>query len=823
MKKQFTFVFGVVIASVLLLYSASSNKVLNFKEPIDAISFAAPSSVIEAEILLEDGWQPLEIETEFDPKLQITNLVVFNTATNTVTVRGKDAHILVAQPIRLEHKSPSYEVAALSNTIAPKILSRRQWGADDAFLIRGSASAHPNADVTDVEQSLSTREVACEQLQTLYSNEFKTTKTVTSSATFQPLRWPQSFSPKIHTLVVHHTASNNSTDARSGWERMQALYAYHANNRGWGDVGYNYVIDQNGQIYEGRAGGDYVVGGHAYCNNIGTMGIALMGNFENEQPTNDQTKSLQWLLIELGEKYGIDHTKSVQYHGTKRASIIGHRDVVQTQCPGKTLYGGLPEIIDNVQRGNFSNSVAYPRIQTVAPATQNRRVPTTRTQSTVSTTPITIRSNGGTSITARPGGSINIPIIVDSTVRIAKRGRIAEVTRSSSQIGVWQRLPDGSEVRVRSELIATQTIQANTSSTVQIRVQIPREEGSYSLKIGAVQFTISTEGRRTRAPVVTDRFTVTDAPGVRSQRGRITQTPLTTRAPATVTDQVLFPSATTTSNNPNIRIKLSYEGQSAQLALGAAGGFVQGLEVQNTVTIEREGSQCVTTVNGKLIRRSVLQFTSRNDSTTIASWDNPLNTFRGMIECRVENDALILINELPMEEYLWGLSEQPDSEPYEKQRTFAIAARSYASHYLDSAYRKFPGKPYDGNDSPANFQKYSGRNYEQYNPRWIRAVKDTAGLVVTKSNQIVKTPYYSSNDGRTRSPAENGWPNFLFAEVFSSKPDPWCEGQTLRGHGVGMSGCGAEGQANEGAKAEAILNYYYPGTTIQNVGAVLRR
>ena len=48
---------------------------------------------------------------------------------------------------------------------------------------------------------------------------------------------------------------------------LRAIYQYHAVSRGWGDIGYNYIIGQRGQIYEGRAGGDYVVGAHAAWNN----------------------------------------------------------------------------------------------------------------------------------------------------------------------------------------------------------------------------------------------------------------------------------------------------------------------------------------------------------------------------------------------------------------------------------------------------------------------------------------------------------------------------------------------------------------------------
>ncbi len=175
---------------------------------------------------------------------------------------------------------------------------------------------------------------------------------------------------------------------------------------------------------------------------------------------------------------------------------------------------------------------------------------------------------------------------------------------------------------------------------------------------------------------------------------------------------------------------------------------------------------------------------------------------------------LILINELPLEQYMMGLAEEPDTEPREKQRAFGIAARTYATWYLDDKNRKFPGKPYDGSDSPAEFQIYGGMAFEEKNPRWVRIVKETANQVLLFGGQVIKPPYFSSDDGRTRSPVEDGWGNFPFASIFASKPDPWCAGMQNRGHGVGMSGCGAKAQADEGKTGEEILTYYYPGTTV---------
>jgi SpoIID/LytB domain protein len=170
---------------------------------------------------------------------------------------------------------------------------------------------------------------------------------------------------------------------------------------------------------------------------------------------------------------------------------------------------------------------------------------------------------------------------------------------------------------------------------------------------------------------------------------------------------------------------------------------------------------------------------------------------------------------LSVEDYMLGLGEEPDTEPYEKQRAFAIAARSYVTYYLDPAHRKFPGKDYDATDDPATFQKWSGTGFTVANPSWVKAVQSTAGQVLTKNNQVVRAPYFSTDDGQTRTPIDAGWgASFPFSEIFTSKPDPWCKGLSMAGHGVGMSGCGAKGQAQIGKTAEEILQYYYPGTTI---------
>lgn len=235
------------------------------------------------------------------------------------------------------------------------------------------------------------------------------------------------------------------------------------------------------------------------------------------------------------------------------------------------------------------------------------------------------------------------------------------------------------------------------------------------------------------------------------------------------------------------------------------------------LTPSAEGQSCVVDAAGVQAGSEALRIEPSADGLSIINIDaNTQRVYRGVVECRIIGGGVALINELPLEDYLRGLAEEPDSEPFEKQRAFAIAARSYALSYISPDKRKFPGQPYDGTDDPATFQAYQGMTFERGNPQWVKAVTSTATVVLRSEGEVLRAPYFSSDDGRTRSPAEAGWKNFPHAELFSSKSDPWCRGLRLSGHGVGMSGCGARGQAKDGKTAEEILRYYYPGAVIRN-------
>ena len=162
----------------------------------------------------------------------------------------------------------------------------------------------------------------------------------------RPLYWPISASPQIAKFVIHHTGEYVK-EQRNPAEIMRAIYFFHTITRGWGDIGYNYVIDPQGNIYEGRAGGPFAVGAHTAFHNIGSVGISLMGNFQTEQPTTAQTEVLSLLLADHARRFKVNLSGRTFFLGQHSANVSGHRDVARaghsTACPGRIFMQNCPK------------------------------------------------------------------------------------------------------------------------------------------------------------------------------------------------------------------------------------------------------------------------------------------------------------------------------------------------------------------------------------------------------------------------------------------------------------------------------------------------
>jgi len=156
----------------------------------------------------------------------------------------------------------------------------------------------------------------------------------------------QSYTTVTH-LIAHHTAMGVETP-ESDWPALvRSIWNFHVFERGWADIGYNYLIDPNGVIYEGRSGGDNVVGAHFSGVNAGTMGVAMLGDFTNAAPTMEALNSLKKILAWKCDQRGLDPTEKSLHAASELNlnTISGHRDGPgATECPGESFYPLLPAI-----------------------------------------------------------------------------------------------------------------------------------------------------------------------------------------------------------------------------------------------------------------------------------------------------------------------------------------------------------------------------------------------------------------------------------------------------------------------------------------------
>lgn len=806
-----------------------------YSSPVDAFSVTLSQKTFRWSMRQPTGWSDWQTyEDDGDGAIGAeSELIMLPRETTGIRVEGiknsADIH-----EISVSHE-PAKPRSAAVNGIAVGALSRSEWGADSSYLYTNTSRTDditPDADTTKSDNGGSSgqgdqRVQDCVRAQNEYPDEFRYASTVQKDAQGRSYLWPLQYSKSVKMLVVHHSALVVQGDPRPSVERVRAIYKYHALTKGWGDIGYHYVIDENGQVYEGRQGGEYVVGGHAYCNNTGTVGIVLLGNFEIEQPSQAQAKSLQSLLLDLSKTYKINLQSSVTFHGKKfDAPIVRHKDLLSTLCPGYYLSNAFSHIVQNVRDGKPNAAVSFPPLPTAT---------SSPTATPVLSSPQGLQEGiaftGRTTISINPGGKQRLSFTYTAGPGGAYEGkRVADVRISSPDIilsvdnGItWVPITKG--VLLPSDLPAYETI------SLQMVIEAPMNAGEYWMEIGGIHFTISVSGRRARTGNYVSPFTAQTMqivrprpvrqstvlnPRVRPQSRRSLSSSISSTES---TPAVTVPFQTTPSVSPastsDIRIRLSAD-TNPTIRFASSGQIDhQRVAAGTAVSLFSKNGMCEAQKNGeRFTSGSNLRFAAASDMLIVEGIKGLTRSYHGTIECRVLDGSLVLINELPLEAYMAGISEEPDTELYEKQRAFAIAARTYAAYYMNPDTRKFPGKPYDGSDNPANFQAYAGVGIEAANPRWVQAVTSTANQVLQYQNKIFKPAYFSSDDGRTRSPAEIGWKNFPAAEIFASKPDPWCEGLTLRGHGVGMSGCGAKGQAQEGRSAEQILQYYYPGARI---------
>ncbi|MDG9720763.1 FG-GAP-like repeat-containing protein [Streptomyces sp. DH24] len=185
------------------------------------------------------------------------------------------------------------------------------------------------------------------------------------------------YGTEIKAAVVHHTGidSDNTLSCAQSKARLRSIQQEHF-ARGYYDIGYNFMVDKCGQIFEGRSGGmDLpVTGAHDVGFNTNTVGISYLGNFEKAQPSRAALDAISRIVAWKFGMYGIDPTGRVTLTSGVDAGVdgnkipkgqsvtlprvFGHRDTNYTACPGANLYPKLSRIATTAKTPGISHALA---------------------------------------------------------------------------------------------------------------------------------------------------------------------------------------------------------------------------------------------------------------------------------------------------------------------------------------------------------------------------------------------------------------------------------------------------------------------------------
>jgi hypothetical protein len=197
-------------------------------------------------------------------------------------------------------------------------------------------------------------------------------------------RAPPSYAPSVQFALVHHTAGTNSYTPSQSAAIVRGIEVYHVQGNGWNDIGYNFLVDKYGQVFEGRYGGvdKNVIGAHAEGFNTGSVGVALLGTYGSAAPPVVARNALANLLAWRLDLAHVDPRSMLTWTSGGNArfaagvpvtlrAVSGHRDTGFTTCPGAALYAqlgaiaqkaasvGLPKLYAPTVRGTLGGQVRF--------------------------------------------------------------------------------------------------------------------------------------------------------------------------------------------------------------------------------------------------------------------------------------------------------------------------------------------------------------------------------------------------------------------------------------------------------------------------------
>ena len=673
------------------------------------------------------------------------------------------------------------------------IITRQQWGADSKYLF-SDYEAYKQIILNQKkfldkikkdkqayekwQKEQQKRQMQSDYLLKNWKNEIKADKFV-SKLNWKKLWWSIAYKKNKTKIIIHHTAADYKRfkTVEDVKKYIRWVYYYHATKRWWWDIGYNFIIWPFGNIYEWRIGWDNVVWANSEFNNVPSIGIALVWNFNIQKPTKAQIKSLIKLSTALAKKYKIDPLKQVFYHkkwfkppyilDVKSFALAWHKDTGYTQCPWTYLYELLPYIRQKVKE-NLSK-------QKTKKVVSKKKVKLNLKPKFSLNDEILIKIKWVNFVSCKSSTShikVNCKwnsVVVKNTLPSPKVFQKISLTADTNNHTYyikfkWIFMPN-LRLLIKQQVEKKYKINNNKIKKINEKIYLKSLKNVDELPIKVLLYELTTK-------VTTHKFKCS-------------------KTCTLYTDKWTYTAKTfTVDKTDNLRVWIWKK-----------------LVSTNNLTIDSNGG--------------FIKFTNYNrKSYSWILW----NFFRWKIIIKKDlfkplNDSVkktyVVINELPLKDYLKWIAEWNDQMSLEKLKVMALLAKTYTLFYHNwkNIHPSIPKwASYNAIDDPRIFQKYVGAWFEETSKLWPKALNLTKNKVLTYNWYIPILPYFSCSKWFTFSAKQKFW--WIDTPYLQNSPDLENCGR-FYWHWVWLSWKWAEKLAKLWFNYKQIINWYFPGVKVE--------
>ena len=684
------------------------------------------------------------------------------------------------------------------------IISRQEWWANDKYLFSDYKVYQSiiKAD-KDLDLKISTnpwkywkilkkRAIRKEREKYMLSHwkeQIKADKVI-YSLNWKKLWWGIWYKFHKTDIIIHHTAVNyNRFNTKQEIEKyIRWVYYYHAVKKWWGDIGYNFLIDKFWNIYEWRNGGAWVIGANSKWNNVPSIWIALIWNFQIQKPTQKQLNALIKLSIALSKKYNINPYSQISYHKKSKKkpyiqdvinyAIVWHKDTGHTACPGKYLYAKLWYIRQQVSLWlkKYKFKINNSKIKIVSFKKQTKNIYLWKKFSLTKKIVVKLKNINDLKNCDSHIVWLNVSckwnlLILEWKSYFAFWNKW--ITASSAQynykIKIYPIFIDSIRYLMKQQALKFLWWKINTHGIIKIKHKIYSNQVLNLIKKPVKVLLYELSKFKHYQIKCTKKCTV-------------------------ITSKWIY------SNITKFQIdKLS---------------------------------NLIVWINDKMISTNSLTilwnwweiiFTNYNRKSY--AWI-PWNTFKWNIAIKKDlikeiwwkyKKDFVVINMLNIDDYLAWIAESNDQMPFEKIKVMALLSKTYLLFYLDKKNQQ-PSIPtwaiYNVIDDPRIFQKYVGAGYERTSKLWSKALKAMKDKYLFYNNYIPILPYFSCSPGFTFSAKQKFW--WIDTPYLVNNIDLW-KCNKFYWHWVWLSWKWAEFLAKKWLKYNQIIQWYFPWVVVKTI------